>query len=185
MDLYILIFGLLITNLTHLISASPKIRDHLISVLTRGVYFSIYGIISSLGLLFIIYAYWERDCIPIYDVQPWAIATNKHIMFFALWLLISQFINGYIRHFLKIPLVISVLVWALGHLLANGDLYSIILFGGFLIYAIMGIYFKRKNQVKTINLNYAADVKAFGIAFLLYLVIGYLHYFIAGINVLT
>ena len=43
---------------------------------------------------------------------------------------------GYIKKTLKHPMLVAVKVWALGHLLANGELNSILLFGSFLAYGV-------------------------------------------------
>lgn len=184
MNLYILIFGLVILNIIHLASAVVKVRNHLIMVLGRPLYFTIYATVSTVGLLLIIFAYWQRELIEIYAVSEWAIIVNRQVMLLAIWLLVSQFFNGYIKKFSKVPLLIAIIIWAFGHLLANGDLYSVVLFSGFLIYGLLAVYFKFKNEIIAHDYHYKNDIRAFFIGFIAYLVIGYLHYTIAGINVL-
>ena len=44
---------------------------------------------------------------------------------------------GHIKKTLKHPMLVAVKLWALGHLLANGELNSIILFGSFLAYGVI------------------------------------------------
>jgi uncharacterized membrane protein len=64
----------------------------------------------------------------------------KHIavtlMLFAVILVVASYIRGRIYSTLKHPMLAGVKLWALAHLLANGDLGSIILFGSFLAWAV-------------------------------------------------
>jgi uncharacterized membrane protein len=45
--------------------------------------------------------------------------------------------TGYIKKTLKHPMLVGIKLWALGHLLANGELNSILLFASFLAYAVI------------------------------------------------
>ena len=47
--------------------------------------------------------------------------------------------RGHIRHALKHPMLLGLLIWAGVHLLANGSLRATILFGAFLVYAIVDL----------------------------------------------
>lgn len=183
MQLFYLIFGLLITNITHLISAFDSVRKAAIASIGKRAYFAIYGVVSILGLALIIYGYIDSDFVVVFEPEQWMVNSNKDIMFFSLWLAASQFLKTYVKHYLKIPLMIAVFLWALGHLVANGDLYSVILFTGFLIYALIGIIIKLRNNFEAKNPRIINDVKAFFIAAILYITLGYMHLLIAGINV--
>ena len=46
---------------------------------------------------------------------------------------------GSIKRRVKHPMLVGIILWAIGHLLANGDLASLLLFGAFLIYAILDL----------------------------------------------
>ena len=49
----------------------------------------------------------------------------------------SQLPTGAIKKAVKHPMLVAVKLWAFGHLLANGELNSVILFGSFLAYAVI------------------------------------------------
>jgi uncharacterized membrane protein len=49
---------------------------------------------------------------------------------------VSAYLRGHIWRFMKHPMLVAIKIWALAHLLANGDLGSIILFGSFLAWAV-------------------------------------------------
>jgi uncharacterized membrane protein len=62
-------------------------------------------------------------------------------------LVASQLPAGYIKKASKHPMLLAVKLWALGHLLANGEINSVILFGSFLAYAVFDrIMVKRRGD---------------------------------------
>jgi uncharacterized membrane protein len=61
---------------------------------------------------------------------------------------VAAYIPGRIRRALKHPMLAGLKIWALAHLLANGDLGSIILFGALLAWAVVArIAAKRRDEV--------------------------------------
>ena len=47
--------------------------------------------------------------------------------------------KGYIKHWLRNPFSIGISLWAVGHLLSNGRLHDLLLFGTFLVLAVLDI----------------------------------------------
>ena len=101
---------------------------------------AIYALVSLLGFYGLIVGYAEVRLEPVFIWQP-PIAT-RHIslllMLFASILLVAAYIPA--NHFkvrLGHPMVLSVKVWALAHLLSNGNLADIVLFGAFLAWSVM------------------------------------------------
>lgn len=101
---------------------------------------ALYSLVSLVGFYGLIVGYAEVRLQPDFIWQP-PIAT-RHIsillMLFASILLVSTYIPA--NHFkarLGHPMVLSVKVWALAHLLSNGNLADLILFGTFLAWAVM------------------------------------------------
>ncbi len=101
---------------------------------------AIYALVSLLGFYGLIIGYAEVRLQPLVLWQP-PIAT-RHIslllMLFASILLVAAYIPA--NHFklrLGHPMVLSVKVWALAHLLSNGNVADVILFGTFLAWSVM------------------------------------------------
>ncbi len=183
MNLFMLALGVFILNFTHLVSAIGGLRDALIAKYSRSGFFGVYGTASTLALVLIVFGFYQRDFMPVYEPPLWGAEFNKGAMFLAFWLVVGQLFNGWFKQLFKAPLIVGIGVWAFGHLCANGDLHSIILFGGFLIYALVGIYFKLQKKYPAKTYHYRQDVKAFFIAFVVYACIGMLHPFFTGIRV--
>ena len=47
--------------------------------------------------------------------------------------------TGYLKHWLRNPFSIGIVLWSVGHLLANGMLHDVLLFGTFLVLAVLDI----------------------------------------------
>ena len=114
-----------------------------------GAFMSGYSLLSLIGFGLIIYGYGATRGMGVLYVSPvWLKHVNLALMIPALILLVaSQIPAGRIKKIAKHPMLLAVKLWALGHLLANGELNSVILFGSFLAYAIFDrIMVKRRGD---------------------------------------
>ncbi|MBC6403127.1 MAG: NnrU family protein [Hyphomonadaceae bacterium] len=104
-----------------------------------GPYMGLYSIVSLTGLVLIFIGYGAMRPAPVvYPVPAWGQTLNLILMLPALILItVSQFPAGHMKRRLKHPMLVAIKMWAMGHLLANGELNSVILFGAFLVYAVI------------------------------------------------
>jgi uncharacterized membrane protein len=103
-------------------------------------YKGVYTLVSILGFYLLVVGYGEARLQPLALWNP-PIFT-RHISMLLMLLSSILLIATYIprNHFkmrLRHPMVLSVKVWALSHLLANGNLADLVLFGSFLIWAVL------------------------------------------------
>ncbi|MBL1421389.1 MAG: hypothetical protein COC24_012845 [Alphaproteobacteria bacterium] len=183
MNIFMLILGVLIINITHLISAIGGLRQSLITKYSRRKFFAAYGLTSTAALLLIISGFYQRDFTPIYQPPIWGTNFNKATMLLAFFMLSSQFFNGHIKRWVKAPAITSIVIWSFGHLCANGDLHSIIMFGGFLLYALTALYFKHQKPTPNTTYHYKYDIYAFTIGFIIYSAVGMAHPYFTGVSV--
>lgn len=114
-----------------------------------GPYMGLYSLVSIAGFVLICFGYGATRGMGVLYVPPtWLAHINIVLMVPALILLVaSQLPAGYIKKVAKHPMLVAVKLWALGHLLANGELNSVILFGSFLAYAVFDrIMVKRRGD---------------------------------------
>lgn len=100
----------------------------------------VYTVLTLLGFYALIVGYAEARMQPFVIWQP-PVAT-RHVsvllMLFASILLVAAHIPGnHLKLRLGHPMVLSVKVWALAHLLANGNLADLVLFGAFLLWSVV------------------------------------------------
>lgn len=139
-------FGLHIYSATRSRHAEYDLKKRL----GYSAFMSGYSVISLIGFGLIIYGYGAtRGMGLLYSPPIWMKHINLALMIPALILLVaSQLPAGWIKKATKHPMLLAVKLWALGHLLANGELNSLMLFGSFLAYAIFDrIMVKRRGDL--------------------------------------
>lgn len=130
-----MILGLVLFFAPHIFTTKRKARAQAIARLGEGTYKIIYAVVSLAGLALIVWGFGHYRATGWIDVwyPPKAM---KHItvalMLPAVILVVASYLRGRIYATLKHPMLAGVKLWAAAHLLANGDLGSIILFGSFL-----------------------------------------------------
>ena len=135
----LLVLGLVIFLGTHSYSMARGSRAGLIARIGEGPYKGLYSLASLAGIVLISIGYGQYRAggyIPVWDPPVW----TRHLALTLVWLafvcLAAAYLPGHIRAKAKHPMLLAVKIWATAHLLANGDLGSILLFGGFLAWAV-------------------------------------------------
>jgi uncharacterized membrane protein len=147
----LLIIGLIIFLGSHScrIFAEPW-RNQMIDRLGEVKWKGLYTIVSLIGLVIVVIGYGQARQNPIVIWQP-----PIYLMHIAILLNLVAFIflaasfstNNAIRLKLKHPMILGVKVWALAHLLANGTLADLILFGSFLLWSVLDFRSARKRPI--------------------------------------
>lgn len=136
----LLVIGLALFLGLHLVPALPALRQRIAARLGEHAYKGVFSLISLAALVLIVIGYRSAGPGPrlfaplraAHDVAPLAMT----IVFI---LLAASHMRGHLRHALVHPMVIGVLLWALVHLLANGDLRGTVLFGSVLAWAAVDL----------------------------------------------
>lgn len=136
-----LLAGLVLFFGPHLFSAfrSRAPGSDLRTKMGYGPYMGLYSLLTIAGFVLIIYGYGAMRPSAVIWIPPvWLKHANMLFQLLALPILVAAYMPaGYIKKMLKHPMLVAVKLWALGHLLANGELNSIILFGSFLAYGVI------------------------------------------------
>ena len=118
----------------HLVAAVPPAKLWLQQRLGRG-YGAAFGIAATISLVLIVVGWRLSDYVPVYEPPMRARQATLGLVLLAFLSLGVFLFRGRLRQFLRFPLAIAVMLWGAGHLFANGDLASLILFGGLIAYA--------------------------------------------------
>jgi len=137
MSLGILILGLAVFLVTHVFVSFRQARASVIERVGLPLYRGLFAIVSLAGLALIIWGYAQYRAHGL--IQLWSPpAFMRHVtiglVLFAAIFIVAAFFPSHIRSKLKHPMLASVKTWALAHLVSNGDLGSILLFGSFLLW---------------------------------------------------
>lgn len=136
-----LVLGLLLFFAVHLVPTSPSLRDGLIERFGTSAYKIAFSVLSLIAFALIVVGYHKLQVMSgknpvLWDPPSW----TRHIAFLlmlpAMIMLVAAFVPSRIRTALKHPMLAAIKTWALAHLLVNGDLGSLVLFGSFLAFAV-------------------------------------------------
>jgi uncharacterized membrane protein len=139
MGLLVMILGLVLFLGVHTLTTQRKLRARLIASTGEGGYKIGYALVSVAGLVLIVWGFGHYRAAGWIDVW-YPPKVLKHVtvglMLPAVIMVVAAYIRGRIYTAVKHPMLTGVKLWAAAHLLANGDLGSIILFGSFLAWAV-------------------------------------------------
>ena len=108
--------------------------------LGEGRWKGLYSLLSFAGLIFIVWGYGlARQDPMVLWAPPVAMRHVASLLTLAAFiLLVAAYVpRNAFKARLHHPMVLSVKVWALAHLLSNGNLADVLLFGGFLLWAVL------------------------------------------------
>ena len=150
MGLSVMILGLVLFLGVHTLTTQREWRARAIGRMGEGGYKIGYALASAAGLALIVWGFaqyratgWINVWTPPTAMRHIAVA----LMLPAVIMVVASYIRGRIYTTLKHPMLAGIKLWAAAHLLANGDLGSIILFGSFLAWAVFDrISLKRRTD---------------------------------------
>ncbi|TWG99301.1 putative membrane protein [Mesorhizobium sp. J18] len=139
----ILVLGLVLFLGAHSVRiVAPGIRSGIIERGGMGAWMIPYAAVSVIGLVLIVIGYGVAREAPVIVTEP--PAGLRHLalalMLPVFPLLLAAYLPGRIRARLRHPMLIATVIWGVAHLLANGTLADILLFGGFALWALIDIF---------------------------------------------
>ncbi|HEY7999923.1 MAG TPA: NnrU family protein [Pseudolabrys sp.] len=189
MGLGVLIVGLIVFLGAHTFVTFHGARTAAIARLGHG-YRALFALVALAGLVLIIYGYGQyraHDWVQIWSPPAFMRHITIGLMLFASIFITAAFIPSHIQAKLKHPMLAGVKTWALAHLLSNGDLGSILLFGSFLAWGVYArIAAKRRGDTgATVTpTSWTNDIIVVALGIVIYLALGFaFHPMIIGVPV--
>lgn len=135
-----LIIGLVVFLGMHSVSIFARSRrDAVAAKLGSGGWKALFSLVSLVGLYLIVVGYDAARMAPtvLYSPPFWLKHVTILLMVPVFPLFLAAYFPGHIKATLKHPMLVAVKLWALSHLLSNGMLADVVLFGGFLAWAVI------------------------------------------------
>lgn len=135
-----LILGLVLFLGIHSVSiVSADGRNRLVQQMGEGPWKGLYSLVSLAGFVLIVVGYGAAREAPVllYSLPNGFRHLAALLMLPVFVLLLATYLPGRIQRAAKHPMLLAVKLWALSHLLANGTLADVLLFGGFLAWAVV------------------------------------------------
>lgn len=185
------ITGLILFFAVHSISiVNVGWRDAMAERLGTRTWRAIYSLAALAGLVLLIWGYGiaRGDPVILYSPPAWLFYVNFILMLFVFPLFMASLLPGRIKTAVKHPVFASVKVWAFAHLLTNGALADVLLFGCFLAWAVAGrisMKHRRNRPTPGFPAGPANDLLAVVSGLLIYLLfVMVLHDWMTGVRVM-
>lgn len=187
----VLLLGLVLFLGVHSVRiVAPGWREAMIARRGENAWKGVYSVVAGLGLVLIVWGYGlaRADPVILYSPPIWARHIALVLMMPVFVMLAAAYIPGRIKSALKHPMLAAVKLWAVAHLIANGTIADVVLFGAFLAWAVVDrISLKRRpaaaNEVPTLPAAPANDLIAVVIGATLYVVfLLFLHEWLFGVS---
>lgn len=180
----LLIIGLVIFLGAHLLPTAPSARQALVARLGEKPYKLVFSVVSLIGFVLLVMGKGQAEYIHVYAPPAWGPMATAALMLPALILLPAAHMPGNVKRFTRHPMNWAVVLWASGHLLANGDRASVILFASFGLYAVYDMYSanRRGASLQTEKLPMKKDVMIVVAGIVTYGVLRMAHLHLFGVS---
>ena len=150
----LLIAGLLLFLGVHSTAIiAPEWRTAQVARRGAAAWKGVYALLSIVGLALLIYGYGVARQSPVVLYTPPTFTRHLALLLMVpvFPLLLAAYLPGRIKTAAKHSMLLAVKLWALAHLLANGGLHDVVLFGAFLAWAVADrISMKRRTVARAV-----------------------------------
>lgn len=181
-----LVLGVLLWSVVHLVPAvAADARQRFIEQRGEGAFKGMVTLGIAAALALIIWG-WKTSIPELLYLPPaWGRHPAALLVLVAFILFSASHGNNNIRRFVRHPQLTGVIVWGLAHLLANGEIRSVVLFGGLTLWALVEIVLINRRDgawVKPGPAPVKKDVIAVVAGLAVYLVIAFSHQWLFGVS---
>ncbi|WP_421780888.1 NnrU family protein [Kiloniella litopenaei] len=160
-----LVGSFIVFLLLHSIPPMRGVKQSLINHLGKVGYYTVYSLVSTAVLIWLIHEVWAAPYVELWPFEPWAARATAHIMPFSILFFVMGFVRpnplsigpgkgfdkermgvvGVVRH----PILWGFVLWAGAHLFANGGLAEVLFFAGLLLLSVSGMFIvdRRKRRL--------------------------------------
>lgn len=136
----VLIFGLALWWGTHLFPIlTPDRRAGVVARIGEGPYKALFSLLSIAAIALMVIGYRDAAFVNLWYPPAWTVHLNNLLMLLAVALLAARDFKSGLRRMVRHPMLTGVKTLAVAHLLVNGDLASVLLFGGILAWAVVAV----------------------------------------------
>lgn len=172
-----LIVGMLMFAAVHSVPCFPVLRERLVAGLGEGIYRAAFSVLAAGSIGLVVWGMQRAAFVPLWNPPTWGRHLAWLLLAVAFVSLVAAYFPSNIRRFTAHPMLWGVVLWAIGHLFANGDLAALILFGGFLLYSLSDMVCANRRGSRPSSERYPVwrDVVGAAIGIGVYLVVLRLH----------
>ncbi len=139
------ILGLVLFFGVHMLPFYPEYRKQLIEKIdnetidSEDMYKIIFSVVALIGLIFIGVGKGSTEFIGLWETSGISRYISVILIFVSFVLMVSAYMPNNIKHYVPHPMLTGIIIWGVMHMITNGDIVSLILFGSFVVYSVTAI----------------------------------------------
>lgn len=179
----ILLAGLIIFFGMHLVPAMTGVHAKLQAQFGQWGWKGIMAVISIIGFVMIVIGWQRTGHVAVYEPFAYGREITRAVMLPAFILLIAAYAPSNIKRFTRHPMLWATVLWSVGHLLANGDLRSLLVFGSFLIWSLFDMWScnRRGAQLASAKKSIGFDIGVILAGIVVYALAARFHVYFTGV----
>lgn len=184
-----LIGGVLLWSVVHLsVALTPGVRDGLADRIGENGYKGLFSLLIVASIVLLVIGWRGSIPYPVYNRPQWGHIATVALMAPALILFLAARFSTNIKRFVRHPQLTGLVLWAVAHLLGNGDRRSLVLFGGLALWSIAEIVLISRREgpwVKPDTAPVQNDILAVAIGLVAFAALFALHPYFSGVRLIT
>jgi len=184
-----LVFGIALWSIVHLLPVLARtFRQSLIDRLGRGPFRGVVSLLIIAALALIVIGWRSAPQEYVYVLPAWSRPAGFALMILAFALFGATHYKTAIKRVVRHPMLMSVVVWSIAHLLTNGTTRAIVLFGGLGIWALLEIVLINAREGaynKPEAPGLARELRGLTISAVIFAIALFLHPYFAGVAVVS
>lgn len=182
----LLITGTIIFFLIHLLPSFVSKRQSLIKKYGMPAYKGIFSLVAAVGLGLIVVGKIKAEFVGLWILPGWTRYLTLFLVLISFILLPAANMPTNIKRITRHPMLWGVTFWSAGHLIANGDLASLILFAGFIFFALFNMLSAnlRGAALQTFSVPIKKDLIAVAVGVFVFILLFFLHPILFGVRII-
>jgi len=185
----LLVLGVVLFALVHWLPVVGRpVREKMVAAMGLGPYKGVFTLLIVGSIVLMVFGW--RAVIPeaVYDPPVWGAHLALLLMFVVMVLFVASGGKSVVRQWIRHPMLTAMVLWAVTHLLANGENRSLVLFGGIGLWALLTIPLTNRRdgpRERPERGPLAGEIKLLVISAVVYAVVLFAHPFFTGVSPLS
>lgn len=171
----------------HVLPTLGGLRTRFVAALGEQAWKLVHSAVSAAGIVLIVLGWRRAPLDVLYEPPAWGRAAVFILMLPVLYLLIGRRIGTNLKRFTAHPMLWALTLWAGAHLLANGEMRAVVLFGTLGAYALFAMWSQESRGVAkraTERWPWSSEFRAGAATIAVYAVLVAAHRWIGGVALL-
>jgi uncharacterized membrane protein len=175
----LVIAGLLLWTVAHVFKrAFPEARASLDDRLGKGPAKGLFAVLLLAAVVMMVIGYQRAPYIALYTPPGWGVHVTNFLMILAIALFGAGNSKGRARAWFRHPMLLGVTLWGFSHLLVNGHMAAVILFGGLIAWSNVHMQIINQREgpwQRPAPGPWTGDLRLLGITLVVYAVVSAVH----------